>query len=417
MRPAGILLQLLLLTTALLVACSDESAPATPSAETAGPTATAEIVVASTAAAESRPPGALLLWHAYGAGSSEEVALFEVLGKARQNNPALAIDVMQFPADRIFDQWRTAVEVDSGPDLLLAPNDTLPALARSGALLDLTDRLQAQLSDVSAIGIAGMTVDGRLYGVPQSADLVALYYDRTRVPQPPATTDALLAAQQAGQTFGSVVNAYFLHGFIPAFNGKVIDETGTVACPQQDGIVAAFEHLVDLKNSGAFYDREYGRVEEVFLEQNVVQFVNGPWALAQYETELGDALGVAPLPAAQAPSGPLVNVDGIYLNPNSGAVDDAVALALAMTDAASAEIWANVANHVPVRDDVIPADPLLQAFSAALATAQPVPTTSGFDAYWDIFDDALNQVLRGTSDSADVVAQACTAFQTELDGG
>ncbi len=410
---------LLLATATLLAACGNDDNGITP---TPGSIDTSQIdnLLAATATpvpllTAPRSPGTLFIWHAYGTGSAEEAALIAVIKNAQETLPDLTIDVLQLPQETIYDQWEAGVAAISGPDILIAPNDRLPGLARDGLVLDLTDPLAGQLDGFSDTALTGMSVDGRLFGVPQSLAGTVLYYDKTRIASPPQTTEALLTAQQSSQTVGNIVSAYYLYSFIPAFGGVIIDDSGTTACPQQDGIVAAFQYLVNLKNFGGFFDVEIGRVDELFLDGTLAMIGNGSWELSHYEAALGDDLGVAPLPSGTAPARPLINGDGLYINPKSRNVETALELVLKMTDMESAEIWANTASHIPARNNIVLADPNLQMLAQALNTGQSVPDSPSFEFYWDIFDDAFSQVLKGTSDPVDVVAAACTALQEAID--
>ena len=51
---------------------------------------------------------------------------------------------------------------------------------------------------------------------------------------------------------------------------------------------------------------------------------NGSWELSHYEAALGDDLGVVPLPSGTAPARPLINGDGLYINPKSRNVETAL---------------------------------------------------------------------------------------------
>ena len=80
-----------------------------------------------------------------------------------------------------YDQWEAGGS-DFRPDILIAPNDRLPGLARDGLVLDLTDLLAGQLRWFSGTALTGMSVDGRLFGVPQSLAGTVLYYDKPVLP-------------------------------------------------------------------------------------------------------------------------------------------------------------------------------------------------------------------------------------------
>jgi arabinogalactan oligomer/maltooligosaccharide transport system substrate-binding protein len=138
------------------------------------------------------------LWHAYQTGSKEEETINELVKRAVAANPDWKIDVLQIPFDQIFNKYQTEVSAGSGPDMFVAPNDDLGNWSRGGLVAPLDDLLAGKLTNVAQVAIDGMKVDGVLYGVPESAKAVALYYNKSLVPTPPKTTDELLAMVKDG---------------------------------------------------------------------------------------------------------------------------------------------------------------------------------------------------------------------------
>ena len=80
----------------------------------------------------STTPVEITLWHAYGTGSAEETALTKVLAQAATDMPDIKINVLQVPFNDIFNKYRTDVAAGAGPDLFVAPNDSLGDDARNG---------------------------------------------------------------------------------------------------------------------------------------------------------------------------------------------------------------------------------------------------------------------------------------------
>ena len=85
----------------------------------------------------------------------------------------------------IFNKYQTEVAAGGGPDMFVAPNDDLGNWVRSDMVMALDDKLAGKLDAVSQTGVDGMKVDGKLYGVPESAKAVALYYNKSMVANPP----------------------------------------------------------------------------------------------------------------------------------------------------------------------------------------------------------------------------------------
>ncbi|MHB9082523.1 MAG: extracellular solute-binding protein, partial [Bellilinea sp.] len=163
------LISILLIAAFALAACKP-AATATPE-PVVEPTAAAGEPTAAPAEPTAEPaaePVEVTFWHAYGTGSAEEVTLTKLLAQAAVDLPDVKINVLQVPFNDIYNKYRTDVAAGSGPDMFIAPNDSLGDDARAELIADITDLLAGKLDGVNQLGIDGMTVDGKIYGVPES---------------------------------------------------------------------------------------------------------------------------------------------------------------------------------------------------------------------------------------------------------
>ncbi|MHB8114072.1 MAG: extracellular solute-binding protein, partial [Bellilinea sp.] len=184
------LISILLIAAFALAACQP-AATATP-APVVEPTAAPAEPTAVPAEPTAEPvaePVEVTFWHAYGTGSAEEITLTKLLEQAAVDMPDVKINVLQVPFNDIYNKYRTDVAAGSGPDMFIAPNDSLGDDARAELVADITDLLAGKLDGVNQLGIDGMTVDGKIYGVPESMKAVAFWYNTDLLPTPPATTD------------------------------------------------------------------------------------------------------------------------------------------------------------------------------------------------------------------------------------
>ena len=398
------LLSFLLITTMLLAACAPTAATETPP-----PTKAPPVEVTEAPPEPMGPSGEVSLWHAYQTGSAEESTLAELVANAQAEYPDLTINVLQIPFSEIFNKYQTEVAAGGGPDMFVAPNDDLGNWARGGLVLELDTYLAGKLDKTSTVGVEGMKVDGKLYGVPESAKAVALYYNKSLV-TPPTTTDEVLQLVKEGKMLVNVQGAYHLFGWSGAFGGQLLDGTNTCIA-NQGGWTEFMQYLVDLKAAGAIFEPDYGKAEGLFRQGEAAMFVNGPWALADFKKDLGEDLGVVPMPAGPSgPASPLNGIDGFYINPNSQNTQSAIDLALFLTNQESSQIYTDKAGHVPIRSDVTSADPLVAAFAEASATGFPRPQSAEFANYWGPFGDMFTKVLEGAISPAEGVAEACAAM-------
>jgi len=392
---------LIVLTGLLLAACQ----PAAPAATQAATEATGGGAVS----------GKITIWHSYHAGGAEEATISKNVELAKAEFPDLEIDVLEVPFDQIFNKYKSEVAAGGGPDMYVAPNDDLGNWVRSDLVANLDSLVTADdLSGVSQTGVDGMKVDGKLYGVPESAKAVALYYNKDKVAEPPKTTDELLEMVKGGNTLAQNLNGYHLFGWAPAFGGKLMDDTGKCVA-DQGGYVDALQFLLDLKDAGGEYQTDGNAADQAFRDGKVDMIINGPWVLGDYKESLGDKLGVALMP--DGPSGhatPLNGIDGFYINPNSKNQEAAVRLAVFLTSGQSAQNYTDTAGHVPIRDSVTASDPLVAVFAQASSQGFPRPQTVEFGQYWGPFGDMYTKVLGegATADPETAVKDACAAMNT-----
>src|SRR5258707_5003360 len=176
----NLLFSFLLITAFVLSACGAQptAAPATTAAPAAtqAPAAT-EAPTAAPAATQAPAPVEVTFWHAYGTGSAEETALSALLAQAAKDLPDVKINVLQVPFNDIYNKYETDVAAGGGPDIFIAPNDSLGDDARAGLIPTITDPAKGKLDGVSKLGTDGMTVDGKLYGIPESLKAVAFWYN------------------------------------------------------------------------------------------------------------------------------------------------------------------------------------------------------------------------------------------------
>lgn len=364
---------------------------------------------APTAAPTTAAPSEVTFWHAYGTGSAEEVALTKLLTQAATDLPDVKINVLQVPFNDIYNKYRTDVAAGAGPDMFIAPNDSLGDDARAGLLADITDLLAGKLDGVNQLGIDGMTVDGKMYGVPESMKAVAFWYNTSMLKTPPATTQELYDLMKGGTPVSISYGCYHDFGFFGAFGGKIFDSNWKVIADQGTGVVDALTYLkslYDISKANGWPKTDADGLAP-FTEGKMAAITNGNWAMGDYKTALGDKLAVAALPAGPAgPATPFLGVDGFYINPNSKNKEGAIKVALYLTNKASQTVMMNDAGHVPVRTDVEITDPLIKNLVAAFnkgATVRPQVPQLGL--YWSNFCNDTD-VYEGKTPALDWVKTA-----------
>ncbi len=357
--------------------------------------------------AASTAKGEVTFWHAYGTGSAEEAALAKILEQAKTELPNVTINVLQVPFNDIYNKYRTDVAAGGGPDMFIAPNDSLGDDARAGLIADITDLAKDKLGAYAPLSVDGMSVDGKLYGIPESLKAVAFWYNKDMLPEAPKTTDELKALMEGGTPISLSYGCYHHFGFFGAYGGKIFDSNWKVVA-DQGGVADAMGYLNDLyqisKTNGWPKNDSDGLAP--FSEGKVAAITNGNWAMGDYKKALGDKLGVAPLPSGPGgASNPMLGVDGFYFNPNSTNKEAALEVALYLTGKAAQTAMMNEAGHVPARTDVEVTDPLIKGLLEAFKTGYVRPQVPQLGLYWSNFCGTDEVFEKGTA-AADWVSTA-----------
>jgi len=356
---------------------------------------------------ESVPGGHISLLHAYEPGSPEESALMQTLDAARRKFPNLEVDVQSKPGDEIFRAYPELAAQGAGPDLLLAPNDHLWVWAQDGIVVRLNEFMNGKLEGFFDWSLEGMTGPDGIYGLPNQAKVMALYFNHSRIDRPPDNQDELMAMVHGGATLTSVLHPYFLFGWGAAFGGSFFDDQGRCIA-NQTGWLDALIYLHELRMAGALFDPDYAAMETPFINGETAMFINGPWALQLYREHLGDMLGVAPMPRGPAgPARPLTGIDGYYVNPDSGNIEAAVNLALFLTSQEAAQLYVDHAQSIPVRRDVEIGDPLLAVFLEAAKGGVSRAQSPELDKSWIPFQDAFAATIMEGVPPEESLGHAC----------
>ena len=187
------------------------------------PPSTPAVTAAATLRPASTPgPLSLTLWQSLDPAGAEGRVLTGLVNDYTRQHPGLTVEIQTIPDYQIYSRWQAGVAAGPAADLVLASNDTLGAWVRAGAVAPLDDELAGKLDSVLPVARDSVTVAGHVYGVPGSVQVVALYYRKSAIATPPATTDDLLALVKSGKRLVLNTSNYDNFGFFGAFGGQLL---------------------------------------------------------------------------------------------------------------------------------------------------------------------------------------------------
>ncbi len=374
--------------------------------------------------------GNLLLWHGW-TGAEADVLNNEVLPAWQAANPNVTVETLAVPFDQLKNKYQTESATGGGPDLLIGPLDWVGELATAELIQPLDDLIDpAVLENYVPTTVEALRFNDQLYGMPESFETVALFYNKTLVPEAPATTADLEAmsgeinaANADVYGFALLSNFYHPAGYLFGFGGELFDENNMSAL-NSEGTVNFLTWLQELRAMPGIYEQnDDGAISSLFKEGRAAMVINGPWATGDFAGSIGaENLGVAPLPLisenGDAAPAPFLGVKHIMINSNADEEQAALAAAFAewFTGPESASLLAEGAGHLPAHTGVdVSDDPIASAFVAQAESATPLPTIPEMGQVWEPAGNMITTVLSGDATPEEAAATAQDAINSAIE--
>ena len=360
-------------------------------------------------------------------------------------NPNINLKLTLIPDPQVFQKYSTAASTGSGPDIAAIAVDQLPQYTSSDWLQDLSADIETlpYKSTLSPAHLAAGTVGEKMFGVPVTADVSVLYWNKTLFKKAgldpdkaPATwaeiqSDAKAVRKLGGQNYG-----YFFSGgcagclvftMVPYTwaNGgdifKVEDGKSLVALspnPQlnqtlsmyrsmwQDGVVPQSAKTENGSNQfGAFFSGDIG------------MFVQGTYPFSQLTTKYKNIdFGITPVPSTDgSASASFAGGDDLTLTKKADHTTGMTVLRWFMDQGQQSLAKKGI---LPIRSDIatqdyVPLDPRNEVFVKALAAGH-TPNFLKLSAFVDTngpFAGLINDSIFGTGPIPAAMAKAQVASQ------
>ncbi len=265
-----------------------------------------------------------------------------LLNQFQRIHPGVQLQLSVVPEAELEATLRRDRSRGLGPDLLVVRAPVANALLQQGLVERLNDQplWRRSLPMLEPGQVERVTTAAGISGLPLFSTITLACFDRQRVPQPPASLDALLALAASGQPIGVAVDPIGIWWSAGALGGQdamVPILTGNPATnpseqpAQRAGLLAWFTWLRQLALQSRV-DIATGPRELVEgLESGRLSWVPCySSALLHLERTMGQRLGVAPLPAGPAgPPTPFISLSVVALGHDSSPSQRRMALELA----------------------------------------------------------------------------------------
>lgn len=311
-----------------------------------------------------------------------------------------------------------------GPDLVYGPADNLSIFALTKSIRPIDAILPASyLAQFGADGVVSWNGEAWMVA-DQVGNHLAFVYNKALMPEPPETTDEMIAmlreltidtdgdgkVDQYGLTW-NYTEPFFFMPFLTGYDGWMMDAAGNPTL-ETEPVVKAIQFILDLRDKYGVIPREsdYNIAETLFKEGRAAAIINGPWSWAGYG-EAGVDYGLARIPRMSETgkwSAPLVASKGYSVNVNV-AEEKMPFIRQVLTFLTDAEMQASMAQHISsiptiegVRaDSVIQGNAILRASLWQVEVGIPMPIEPQMRQIWDGMRGPYQLIMNGATTASE----------------
>lgn len=240
----------------------------------------------------------LLLW-----GSQDDQALLRTLVEEFKLANASKTYNIQFGVVGEPDAREKVLgDLDASADVFSFPNDQIRDLVNAGALYEITLNKNKIINENMAGAIDAVTLDGKMYGIPFTADNgYFLYYDSNFFSKEDVLSlDTMMAKAEAAnkQVFMDVSNGWYIASFfLGAGNSLGIKDGKQVLDFNNATGVKVGNYLRQFTASKAFLTGDDGVMMAGANDGKVKAAVSGAWKADEFKDAYGDGYAATKLPS------------------------------------------------------------------------------------------------------------------------
>ncbi len=350
--------------------------------------------------------GSLRIW-----GDNGQKGWLEAIGAEFKKRTGVDVAIETFELADLQSEFLRATANNRGPDMVVMPHDWTGPLISTGYVQPLTLRLEKlQLLDPLARNL--FTFDGKLYGVPINTHVVALYYNKRLVPEPPKTWNELkllaktLQDSRVEHGFAVPADAYHTYSFISGFGGYLFGKDSAGNYNVHDvgldspGAIRGAAEIADMVRLGILSpDMDYGTMVEEFRTGKLAMMITGPWELGP-TLDSGISFGVARIPTMEKAPRPFVSADGFLLSARTQNL--AAAKEFLLEFVPSDSIMQIIADQggipagaawLPLQERMSARSPEVALFTQLAKEGEPIPAIPQMALVWDRWHAAIADVF------------------------
>ena len=388
------------------------------------------------------------VWHTYAIDTTEEDAMNNVVAAFEAAHPEIDLTVEYKPFDDAKSAFITAAQAGEAPDVVRIQNDALGEVAANSVggvsiLEDLAPYMTAAESSAYGSSLSGVTVSGKVLGLPQSGDSLALYYNKDVLDAAGVdytnisawgTTEFIGAANAVADpmndTWGVCFpykSAYQFWPWMTGYGGSIFDSNGnpTINSVATVTAIQTIGTLLAGHPDGAYgplmkVGCDWGNMEDMFKANKVAFMIQGPWAYGGInDANVNFGFSTLPDSPVAIPFSPFVGMKGWSVSSGSANKEAAVTVAKYFAGYDSQVEFAKTAKLLPTMPSVlehpdVANDSVVAGFGAQMAKGFGAPAYAAMGQVWGPTDSMLADVFDRGMDPAAAAIKAQAAIEKAL---
>jgi maltose-binding protein MalE len=257
----------------------------------------------------------VVLWHYW---QGEDARVLNSMIERFADLYDIRVLAQHVPVDDIEANFKREARLGFGPDILLAPNNLMVPLAVDQQLADIAPYLGNEQLGAYKLFVLQMLrsrTEGRLYGLPITADTYALYYNTSLVNKPARTLEDFKREATLGKRIAIRTTFFGAAWGVGAFGGEIQNADGQIMLNQQP-----FQDWLNwLRSAQDFsyimFNAEKQPLIDSFKAGEAAYYIGDSRDLFDIRSALGDKVAVTKLPSG--PGGeatPYLEAEALFFN-------------------------------------------------------------------------------------------------------
>jgi len=370
----------------------------------------------------------LTIWHTYSGKEQDEFN--KMVDRFRALRSDLNVQVEFQPFAGAPEKFIVAATAGNAPDVMRFQNDRLGEVAELGYLEPLDSRLDpATIQRFIPSTLAAMRIEGKIYGLPTTQDLLAVVYNKALFqaagepfPEDDWTTDDLIRIATnltGGSQYGFVTpqtNAFYWFPWLAGYEGEIFTIPDTQAVDDDSDLglntpeaarSVLFMHALEKVSGLMFANPGEDPMLTEFLSGRAAMITTGPWNIPAMQRAEID-FGIAPYPIVSATgerARPVLGVKGFAVWKLSPVKDDAFEFIKFITSPEQQKIFALGDGTAPGTNDIptaqsafsdpdIQANPVIARYLLQATYSSEFPSRPEMARVWGPMTDALTFIYQ-----------------------